>query len=153
MVHPMNAICETGEFKLRSGRIVHLRAIEQWQVYEGLLEGLPTKEMNRRTIEGIIASYREKWHWSELYLVAPTEEAIEYAYGGKPYPFGTPAALPSIACAARFTSLQPARDTTKDYSALHVIWFQRAYAFPIDTQVHTHLCEIDWGRHAVDLEY
>jgi len=71
----------------------------------------------------------------------------------RPYPFGEPAALPHVACIARFQSYQPARDTTKDFSVLSVIWFQADFAFPIDAAMLDALSRLDWEAHAHDVEY
>jgi hypothetical protein len=145
-------MARSGEIELASGRTVYVRELRQSQFYEGLLEGLPTVEMNRRGVEGILRKERERYDGAEPLLVPPKESPIEYG-GGTPYPFGVPAALPGIVCVARLTSLKPARDMSKDFSRLCVVWFQAEFAFPIDPEVRGYLGMIDWGRHAVDLEY
>jgi len=139
-----------GQFVLRSGRTVYLRSLKQWEFYEGLLEGLPTVEMNRKALARIIAENQQPY--GEPHLIQPKEESVEYIEG-KVYPFGTPAAFPGVTCVGRFNSLSPARDKAKDYSGLVVIWFQHDFAFPIDAEVLKNLEVIDWEKHAVDMEY
>jgi len=141
-----------GLFQLRSGRAIYLRELRQWSVYEGLLEGLPTREMNRRTIEELVARERARASGAEPILIPPTEEPIEYR-GDAPYPFGEPAKLPAIACVGRFTAFGPARDPTRDSSELVVIWFQEEHGLPDDTELWAQLRAIDWDRHAVDQDY
>jgi hypothetical protein len=129
-----------------------LRELRQWQFYEGLLEGLPTVEMNRRRLEYFLGQQCGKIYGADPLLIRPTEKPIE-SWRDEPYPFGEPAAFPSILCMARFDSLQPARDPRKDFSGLVVVWFQEEFAFPIDPEALEQLRAIDWERHAVDLVY
>jgi hypothetical protein len=137
------------QLKLDSGRIVHLGEFRQWRVYEWVWEGLPTKEMNRRTVERIVAENRG--HYGEPFLVVPEEKPLEYREG-KRYPFGEPAALPGVCCVGRFRS-HWARDKEKDYSRLVVIWFQEEFAFPIDAKVMALMQSLDWEKLASDHEY
>jgi uncharacterized protein (TIGR02996 family) len=136
-------------FTLRSGRSIRLRELRQWDVYEGLLEGLPTTEMNSRTIEGVLTGLRQE-HGCEPYLIRPEERPLKHL---EPYPFGTPAALPGIVCVGRFDSYQPVRDASRDGSMLPVAWFQDEFAFPIDPVVREQIRAIDWDRHATDIDW
>ncbi len=130
------------ELRLNSGRIVHLGELRQWEVYEWLWEGLPTKESNQRCLKRIIEENQSDY--GEPLLIEPEEMPIPYIEG-KRYPFGEPAAFPRIACIARFRS-SPARDVQKDYSGLIVVWFQNDFAFPIDPKVHLLLQTINWDE-------
>ena len=138
------------KIELRSGRIVYVRALRQWQFYEGLLEGLPTVEMNRQGLEHILAEERGKSYGADPLLIPPKETPIPY--DGR-YPFGAPASLPEIVCVARLSSLQPAGDRSKDTSGLGIVWFQHEFAFPIEPDVLEQLRAIEWEQHAVDMEY
>lgn len=142
---------KVGNIQLASGRTIRLRSIKQRQEYAGLLEGLPTREMNKRSIDAVLAEVR-RTDGCEPYLVQPMEKAIEYLKGER-YPFGEPAALPAIGCIGRFTCLEPARDSSKDYSSLTVIWFQEDFAFPIEAGVLEQIRMLDWTRYALDYEY
>src|SRR4051812_34654408 len=92
--------------RLRSGREVRVLTLRQEAVYSGLIEGLPTKQMNQRIIERLLTEERRP-EW-EPYLIVPEETPIAYS-GDRPYPFGDPAALPEISCVAHLNSLDPAR--------------------------------------------
>jgi uncharacterized protein (TIGR02996 family) len=140
------------QIRLRSGRDVYLRELQQSGVYDGLLEGLPTTEMNQRIINRLVAAERERLFGHDPYLIRPGETPIDYARD-EPYPFGQPASLPSVACVGRFSSFQPARDPSRDYSVLVVIWFQEEFALPIDPEVWEKLLAIDWQQHARDCDY
>jgi hypothetical protein len=120
--------------------------------YEGLLEGLPTEEMNKEMLEHLLASQRDQSYRRAPYLITPTEKRIEYPLE-KPYPFGKPSALPDVTCIGRFESLAPARDQECDLSGLVVIWFQDEFALPIDSSVLDHIRAIDWETHAADFKY
>jgi hypothetical protein len=143
---------QQSQIQLRTGRIIYLRELRQWGFYEGLIEGVPTTEMNRRRLEGIVAEYRGKSYGADPLLIPPVEKVIEWDRNS-PYPFGNPAVVPSIVCAARFESLQPAHDLSKDFSGLLVIWFQNKFAFPIDPVVLDRLHATEWERLAVDDYY
>jgi hypothetical protein len=137
------------ELKLTDGRSISLNSLRQWRVYAGLLEGLPTRERNDAEIASIVAQARETDR-HEPFVVIPQQQPI--AYEGR-YPFGTPAALPSICCVARFTSHRPARDTKMDYSLLTVIWFQDDFAFPLSEGAARAIARLDWHELALDAEY
>src|SRR5262245_5341007 len=135
--------------KLRSGREVRVVSLRQSAVYYGLLEGLPTKEMNCRTIESLLA--QERRSGAEPYLIAPQETPIAYR-DGRPYPFGESASLPGVSCVAYLHSIFPAR-VDRDYSSLTVIWFQSDFAFPIDKSVLDQIVCLDWEKLATDYEW
>jgi uncharacterized protein (TIGR02996 family) len=140
------------EVRLSSGRDVYLRELRQFRVYEGLLEGLPTTELNQRIINRIVAGERDRPLAGEPYLLRPEERPIEYQRA-EPYPFGEPASIPAVACIGRFHCFQPARESRRDFSALVVIWFQEDFALPIDPKIWPRLLAIDWERHAADYDY
>jgi uncharacterized protein (TIGR02996 family) len=140
------------EIPLRSGRAVSLRALRQFQVYEGLLEGLPTTQLNQQIIEQLVAQERERPAGGEPYLIRPVETPIEYPRD-RPYPFGQPVALPPVACVGRFHSFEPARAPGHGYSVLVVIWFQAEFALPIDPHVWEQLLLIDWDQLAADYDW
>ncbi len=127
-----------------SPRSIRLLELHQSHVYEGLLEGLPTKEMNRRILEGIPERIRKKFPYIpvESYLVPPVETPMEYR-SGKEYPFGEPARLPPILCVGRWDSFEFG-NLDFDYSTLVIVWFQDHLALPIDAEIVSHIEKIDW---------
>jgi hypothetical protein len=139
------------EFQLRSGRTIGLCEFRQCLTYEGLLEGLPTEEMNQRTINALMSSPKTRSYDVPPYLIPPVEKPVPFHHGDK-YPFGTPSALPSINCIARFKS-EPTRKGNGDFSGLTVIWFQDDFAFPIDPAVIEQLESIDWDLYAGNREW
>ena len=145
-------MADVGQLDLPTGRQVQLCELRQFFTYEGLIEGLPTAERNKQRVERLVAEYRNGIYADGVHLIRPTETPIEYP-SGRPYPFGTPSALPSVTCIGRFTSLDPARDKRCDLSGLIVIWFQQELAFPIDVAVRAKLLAIDWDALAVDIYY
>jgi uncharacterized protein (TIGR02996 family) len=136
---------------LRTGRELRLLNLRQHGVYAGLLEGLPTHEMNQRHIAHLVNEEQTRGGQAP-YLIEPPERPIEYKRDG-PYPFGTPARIPGIACIGWFDSLRPARDANRDGSGLSIIWFQDDYAFPIDPGVYERIRAIDWDKHAHDFDW
>ena len=142
-----------GDIVLITGRRLSLRELRQYLTYEGLLEGLPTADMNNRNLDRLIVAHRDKPYAGGPYLIQPIEKPIDCGNYDRPYPFGTPSALPAVTCIGRFDSLQAARNRDSDMSGLVVIWFQEEFAFPIDPDVFTKLQAIDWETHAADMNY
>ena len=126
-----------------SGEGVQLIELRQLAHYEGLLEGLPTREMNARYLDGLRRTR------PEVRLIPPLETPIEWSEA-RAYPFGTPSALPPVLCEARFRG----RDDDPLYvREASVAWFQSTWAFPIDEAILTALRALDWlsisSRHEI----
>ena len=136
---------KNGKLTLASGRTIWLDSLRQWHVYSGLLEGLPTREMNDEQVEHMRADARERTG-HEPHLIAPVQTAI--AYEGR-YPFGEPARLPPIACEAAFES---AGKDPLHFAQLTVIWFQDDYAFPLSPEAEAAIVSLDWDRLADEQE-
>ena len=136
-------------FTLSSGRTISLESLRQWAVYAGLLEGLPTRQLNDAKLQRLVEDARRQDGHDPI-LITPVQRPIRYE--GR-YPFGEPAALPSIGCIGRFHSHEPARDPAKDCSDLTVIWFQDDYAFPLSGEAEQAIVAIDWTTLASDQEY
>jgi hypothetical protein len=139
-----------GQIDLQTRRTIYMHSLQQSQIYAGLLEGLPTRQMNRRIIDNALAEERKKTWAGEPYLVPPPEVPIEYPHGK--YPFGEPASLPPVLCVAYFVSLAAAMNENCDASCPNLIWFQGDFAFPIDPAVLNHIRSLDWERFAMDFE-
>ena len=137
------------EFQLNSGRLIRLTAIDQWGTYSGLLEGLPTREMNARIIKRTLEDAKQKSHF-DPYLIQPTETLIEME---RKYPYGVPASIPAITCVAHFDCFDIARDASSDGSTLSMVWFQSDFAFPIDEAILSHIQSVDWDKYASDYAY
>lgn len=133
-------------FKLANGREIHIVAINQWETYQGLLEGVPTIEMNARRIAYAKGEARRLWGCEPL-LIHPTEVAIVL---GRQYPFGTPASIPNVTCIALFRCYDTARDESMDGSELPLVWFQPEFAFPIEGSVRESIHFFDWENFAMD---
>ncbi|MBN8603010.1 MAG: hypothetical protein J0M26_18380 [Planctomycetes bacterium] len=134
---------------LEKGRVIHLRSLEQWGTYSGLLEGIPTREMNHRHIKRTMDAAREKYRF-EPFLIPPVETLID---GFPGYRFGTPAQIPSITCVATFDCFSIARDESMDASTLPVVWFQSDLAFPIADNILASLRLLKWEEVASDFQY
>lgn len=137
------------EFKLGDGRSIRLMSIDQWGTYSGLLEGVPTKEMNERYIRYTMDEARKRRNF-EPYLIPPIETPIEI---DRKYPLGTPASIPGITCIAQFDCLDPARDKSMDASTLPIVWFQSDFAFPIEDAILEHIRLLNWEKFASDFQY
>jgi hypothetical protein len=138
-----------GQFTLSDGRAVRLRSLDQWSVYAGLLEGLPTRERNERQIEHVVLKAKEQDRHPP-FLIVPIQEPIEV---GESHPLGEPTRLPPVGCVGRFRSPKPAHDQAMDCSDLTIVWFQSDYAFPLSPEVERAIITVDWVNLARDSEY
>lgn len=109
---------------------VQVVSLRQSLVYQGLLEGLPTREMNQRRLE------RLQEDNPQAILVRPEERPLEYS--GR-YPFGTPSALPDVQCEARLEYSQG----LYRYEA-ELLWFQENWAPPLDEALLAYLAKASW---------
>ena len=114
-------------------RLVELR---QTVTYEGLLEGLPTTEMNARHIEAL------RLERPGVYVIPPIETAIEWSEK-RPYPFGRPASLPGIQCLARLRSSDGLFFREGAFA-----WFQGTWGLPIDDAALEAFRHLDWAAHS-----
>jgi hypothetical protein len=139
------------ELQLRDGRSIFLCEIRQSATYEGLLEGLPTRQMNARILASAAQAeilYGVEW---KPHIIQTIETPIDWTRE-KPYPFGEPAQLPPIQCQARFESFRPARDASLFASGVIFVWFQNSWALPIDEEVLEQMKAVVWNEVATDFE-
>lgn len=120
---------------------VDVIGLAQSESYEGLLAGLPTKEMNARRIEQLRAEN------PGVHLLPPVETPIEWTRP-RPYPFGTPASLPLVLCVSRLRTVE---DGIYERTATFA-WFQDTWAFPIETSALTVFRTLDWSEHTTRQE-
>jgi hypothetical protein len=134
------------KFQLTNGRSVRLTSIDQWGTYSGLLEGVPHREMNARTITRTLNNARERYHF-EPHLIQPIETPIDL---GREYPFGEPASIPAITCVAQFDCFETVADQSKHGSTLPIVWFQSEFAFPIAPEIVESITNLTWDKLATD---
>src|SRR5688572_26050855 len=132
-----------GDIQLNTGREIRMHSLAQAKVYAGLLEGLPTREGNRRIVDAAVDAARAGGR--AVYLVPPSETPIPH----DGYRFGEPARLPSTRCVAEFAS----HESSIEGSALTIVWFQDDFALPIDAAVLELIRAIDWDARAHIEEY
>lgn len=121
--------------------------LSQWRTYEGLLAGIPDKEMNQRRIGDLLDEARRlAFAGCNAFLIQPVVKVRELQRRGEKV---VEERLPAISCLARFDSTSL---TTSDepYSSLVVAWFQEAFGLPADPDILGQIAGIDWERHAVE---
>jgi hypothetical protein len=143
-----SSVAKASTITLSSGRKLTLHGLSQELTNEGILEGVPTTQMNKRHVDGLIAEQIAKRPNGSVYLVNPTETPLEMTPGQR-YPFGSPALLPNVTCRGRFRS-ESIGDEIGCYSELTVIWFQADFALPIEPTVLEEIVCLDWGAVASD---
>jgi hypothetical protein len=131
----------------QSERTVLLLHLNHYFTYEGLPVGHPTTGRNREQLQRLVAHCHHPEGYGEPYLIEPIETLLELPEAQRRP--GTPAALPSITCIARFMSDVLPHDAENIASVLRVIWFQYDLALPIDPYVLSQFAVMDWEKHAV----
>lgn len=121
-----------------SEKRVRIDALLQTRTYSGLVEGIPTREMNDRIIESALLAAR-RWRHAEKPLLLPSEETPIILPSGATYAFGTPVSLPQVQCTAYLVAMD-------GRSALTVVWFQNDFALPLASNVEKQMRAIDWDK-------
>lgn len=134
---------------LHSRREVWITEINQELTYNGLLEGLPTTQGNKRQIEGLLKACHANARTTPVKLLVPREKPIKI---DEPYALGTPAALPSVTCVAKLRSKALEDDDRLAYSELILVWFQDELAMPIDETALAEILQLDWENLAGEFE-
>jgi hypothetical protein len=137
----------SSNIQLTSGRTVQLKELHQESVYEGGLEGVPTQADNARLVANLLVRVAKQFSMP-VELVPPAESLLDRPANRR----GQPAVIPSVACAGRFVSSEPARDSSMHGSHLVVVWFQD------DFGLHDHasldrIKTVDWDAKASDFDW
>lgn len=135
---------EEGRLILDVGRPIQLGELRQFRTYDGLMEGLPTTESNKKHIAFLLSGTKP------AVLIEPVERLIDM--GGERYPFGTPARLPAVTCIGRFHSRSIGENDPLYFSKLFVIWFQEKFTTPCPSAISNEIAAIDWDTHAENVE-
>ena len=129
---------------LTCGTTIGLLALDQWLTYGGLLEGLPTSEMNERLIRNAVQDARDRWA-SSVHLIEPQETRIDTS---RSYPFGIPASIPVITCVSHWSGPGCSRGDEYGQTELTLVWYQPEFALPIDEEILSEITALDWEAHA-----
>jgi hypothetical protein len=132
---------------LDDGHTIWLKEIDQWLVYDGLLDGLPTERLNASLIDHIMVSAAVGGRRAVLITPDQTRPA---GTGGPDSGEDAYSLLPRMAVRARFESLQPVSGGG-DFSELTVVWFQDTWALPIDGGVLEKIRSVNWTGSARDM--
>lgn len=144
---------------LQCGRRAKLESLDQQMTYAGLMEGTPDKRSNDRSIQSSLSAAAKLCVPDAVpflipprrrdYLRVPNDMSIDARLSPNRFPEW----LPLVRCIASLTDIQPARDRTRDFSALVVMWYQDEFAFPIDPYALESLRNLDWDALATDVDY
>lgn len=128
-----------------SGRTLSIGRLSQWRTYDGLLAGIPGKEMNQRLVDDLLEEARGlAVAGCDAFLIQPVVKVRELQRRGEKV---VEERLPAVSCLARFDSGSLAA-SGEPYSSLVVAWFQEAFGAPTDPGILGQIADIDWERHA-----
>ena len=159
--------------KLDSGHNIRLAKLNQRYTYEGSLLGSPNEELNNELLEHYQSSVKETFYLDNLYMIDPPASNADTTFLGNIYFEDDPLKkiatmntnqehidslgyvikrLPLMVCSALFIS-SPLKQKDKDanfsdHSKLGVLWFQDAFAMPIDENIINHIKSVDWEKNA-----
>lgn len=151
------------ELTLNSGRVITLNTLQQRRTYAGLQSGTPNKASNDQALQ---------WHLDEArrlpdsvgepFLIDPERRDYHIRPGNmhavldrqtdRPAEMlHIPEWVPDVCSIGVFQCLSPARDETKDFSMLTILWYQTD--FGVDAEASKKICLVDWESLATDLEW
>jgi len=123
---------ETFEILTLGDLPILLKELHQSSTYSGLLEGLPTHEMNEELLER-----HARGRIGPTHVVRPKERRVSRGgtrRTGEGYPPGM--LLPRYCCEGRFRS--------HGFDEAWIVWFQDSWALPIDPAVLKELRKFDF---------
>ena len=130
-------------------RTATVERLEQSLTYAGLLEGLPTKKSNDRTLDWI----RRDAGSTGVILIEPARRDFLRRPGDMSRVASIrdepPEWLPMVHVSM---TLSAPGDSGNHCSVLRVIFFQDDFAPPLDESVAAALQDVDWERHAQQVE-
>lgn len=139
---------------LNSGREIRLSDLNQSYTYAGLIHGLPYRQFNQQLIDEYrMAAQKEMRTDSPAHVLAPPVLEVENAHEEQRQMFerrfGVVERIPFLACRALFLfgGVQRAGEEEDDIaylSRLAVVWFQDAFAMPIDATILEQIRGINW---------
>lgn len=132
---------------LVSGRRIDLDEFHQFNLYAGMLAGIPA-DTARFAADAVKEANRLIPRHLPMLMLQPAFREFDSPL--HPENSGIRMrVLPPIATVAVFVSATLASAPDNFYSSLKIIWFQGAYGLPSDPHVLDQLREIDWEREAV----
>lgn len=134
---------------LHSGLEIELHELKQSRTYASVLEGVPTKQFNKRLLNELRKASERNARSTPVVLLTPRETPIGV---GGPHPDGKPHKLPLVTCIARFRSEPFADLEPLGFSELIVIWLQDDFAMPIEPAALSQIMDIEWDKMAKEFE-
>ena len=140
------------EILLQDGNPIKLSRLYQYNIYSGLLCGMPPEPETYLREATDIAQTHFPNHEMVPVVLEPLFRAAFQTFrikidGEIQIP---DLILPSICTIAEFDSLEPARNLDEFASTVRVIWFQDHYGLPQDIRTLEQLSAINWKTHAYD---
>ncbi|GIG63995.1 hypothetical protein [Phytomonospora endophytica] len=132
---------------LKSGHAIQLTNLHFSCTYGGLLEGVPTEDVNTSIIEGLTASAGRDFPNRPVHVVPP---AREYPDEQPSRSRGRVEFMPRVACVGTFEAdaVGPDADPVWDRSWLTVVWFQEEASLD---GIKDALADLAWGELARDM--
>lgn len=138
---------DSWSIKLTSGRGIALGEFHQFNLYAGMLAGIPS-DTARFAADAINEANLLVRQQLPMLMLQPMFREFDYArIRGEARTKHR--ALPPIASVAVFSSSTLESSPDNIYSSLKVIWFQETFGLPADPHILDQLRAIDWEREAM----
>lgn len=144
-----DAINRMSIFDVQAGNLeLHVQSLHAWRTYAGLLEGLPTAELNDHIIGSAVE--RAKTLAGAPAVTIPPEIVETPSPVRRPGP--TYPRLPAFTCVAEIWCWET-READALGSALTVVWFANdVRGGELERTLALAVRDLDWWRHAVDFD-
>ncbi|MBG6129977.1 hypothetical protein IWQ47_001940 [Aquimarina sp. EL_43] len=129
------------KFKISNNRKAGLFRLTQWEIYDRLVEGVPTQSYNNREIERIKTDLRKRWKKIPVHVIEPKQEIKSEWINKKGERHQE---LPKIVCIGWFRYEEI--NDLENSSTLVIVWFQNNYALPISRENLNAITNLDWDR-------
>lgn len=131
-------------------RGIALTELRLRSTYSGLIEGVPTRQVNERIIAHLLRTAESSYPGRPVHLIPPEVTARGGSnHRGEPFED-----LPAVACIGAFDSdeIDPAHNSGWYFSALVVVWFQATADPPTNDNAPAGLRSLPWDELARDFE-
>lgn len=137
-------------FKLQDGTTVSINGVIFDDIYGGMLEGVPDKELNQRILDRQLTQFQKLWGGRKAYLVDPTRRPVKHLGGSLPPHlqdrYKNAERLPDVAISVWLSSWWAPSD--EDDGTLLVLIFlvdkKEAYNTPLQDLIISYSAGLDW---------
>lgn len=119
----------------------------QTYTYGGLLEGEPSKNVNKMILTHLENRAKKIHELENIFIINPEPKNAESQR------WNSDCELPRITCTGLIKSREVFKDLKKDFSCLAIIWCQNDFLFPIEDDILKKIKKIPFKKLCAEFEY